>query len=220
MSYLSKSFCYFTLVLSYMLMGFSLMNMPVENMIVLRMIGFTAIFIVQQNKGYFINDNNKESVKIFITSFVLGVLFNFSTLEPLNADLHPYQYYTTLMIIYHLGEFWLVCTYHTDELKWASFLLYHSNEYVLAFALSQIEFFLEYTYLHQFKSQNLTAYIGLAIMLVGLSMRIIAFYTAKQNFHHIVQYQKKENHVLVTHGIYSICRHPSYSGFFWMSIGG
>lgn len=34
-----------------------------------------------------------------------------------------------------------------------------------------------------------------------------------------VQFTKAETHQLVTHGVYSIVRHPSYVGWFWWSVG-
>lgn len=34
-----------------------------------------------------------------------------------------------------------------------------------------------------------------------------------------VQFEKHRDHVLVTHGLYSLCRHPSYVGWFYWSIG-
>ena len=42
---------------------------------------------------------------------------------------------------------------------------------------------------------------------------------AGENFSHIVRDRKKEGHVLVTDGIYSWLRHPSYFGFFWWGLG-
>ena len=46
-----------------------------------------------------------------------------------------------------------------------------------------------------------------------------AMITAKANFNHVVQSDKKSNHVLVTHGLYGWSRHPSYVGWFYWSIG-
>ena len=43
--------------------------------------------------------------------------------------------------------------------------------------------------------------------------------TAGQSFNHVIQTYKKENHVLITHGIYRMFRHPSYVGFYYWSIG-
>lgn len=56
-------------------------------------------------------------------------------------------------------------------------------------------------------------------MFTGLTIRLLAFYTAKSNFTHEVQHEKAEKHRLVTHGIYSLVRHPGYMGFFYYSLG-
>ena len=56
-------------------------------------------------------------------------------------------------------------------------------------------------------------------MVSGLTMRLLSFYTAKSNFTHLVQHDKKQNHRLVTHGIYKYVRHPGYLGFFMFSLG-
>ena len=60
---------------------------------------------------------------------------------------------------------------------------------------------------------------GFLLMLGGLVIRLIAFYTAKSNFTHLVQRKKLEKHQLVTHGIYKLMRHPGYMGFFYYSLG-
>lgn len=44
--------------------------------------------------------------------------------------------------------------------------------------------------------------------------------TAKSNFHHLIQVRKQESHQLVTHGVYSFDRHPSYLGYFLFSLAG
>lgn len=59
---------------------------------------------------------------------------------------------------------------------------------------------------------------ALVISIIALIMRIMAFFTAKSNFTHKVASTKKQSHKLVTNGIYSFFRHPSYTGFFYFSI--
>jgi protein-S-isoprenylcysteine O-methyltransferase len=60
--------------------------------------------------------------------------------------------------------------------------------------------------------------VGLLVLIAAQMIRSIAMATAGESFNHMIQTSKKENHVLVTHGIYSIFRHPSYVGFFYWSI--
>ena len=55
--------------------------------------------------------------------------------------------------------------------------------------------------------------------IVGQYFRVSALFTGKSNFTHKIQLTKRKTHVLVKHGIYSICRHPSYFGFFLWSVG-
>ena len=50
-------------------------------------------------------------------------------------------------------------------------------------------------------------------------VRSSAMITAGQSFSHIVKTKKNSDHKLITHGIYSKLRHPSYFGFFWWSVG-
>jgi protein-S-isoprenylcysteine O-methyltransferase len=61
--------------------------------------------------------------------------------------------------------------------------------------------------------------IGLALIVVGQYVRTAAMAEAGKNFNHIVQSTKKDDHVLVTSGVYAFSRHPSYFGFFWWGLG-
>ena len=60
---------------------------------------------------------------------------------------------------------------------------------------------------------------GLIFVILGELVRKYSMFTASTNFNHYVQYTKQEGHELVTHGIYSLCRHPSYVGWFYWSVG-
>jgi protein-S-isoprenylcysteine O-methyltransferase len=42
---------------------------------------------------------------------------------------------------------------------------------------------------------------------------------AASNFNHHIQTEKSPTHMLVTSGVYSLVRHPSYFGFFWWALG-
>jgi protein-S-isoprenylcysteine O-methyltransferase len=78
---------------------------------------------------------------------------------------------------------------------------------------------------------------GLLLVGVGQGARSLAMREAGTSFNHLgessswrlakrpltrlltVQYYKKDNHVLVTSGIYARVRHPSYFGFFYWALG-
>lgn len=61
--------------------------------------------------------------------------------------------------------------------------------------------------------------VGVVLCIIGEVIRKLAMFTARTNFNHIVQSVREEGHMLVTHGIYQLCRHPSYVGWFYWSIG-
>lgn len=61
--------------------------------------------------------------------------------------------------------------------------------------------------------------VGLIMVLCGEGLRKAAMLTAGSNFNHIVQNEKAQSHVLVTSGVYSYFRHPSYVGWFYWSTG-
>ena len=61
--------------------------------------------------------------------------------------------------------------------------------------------------------------IGVMLVIFGEVLRKGSMFTAKTNFNHYVQYVKQPGHQLVTSGLYSLCRHPAYVGWFYWSIG-
>lgn len=69
------------------------------------------------------------------------------------------------------------------------------------------------------KSFYIISSIGFMLCIIGEVLRKTAMITAKTNFNHIVRTEKEDNHELVTHGVYGICRHPSYVGWFYWSVG-
>ncbi|PYH45845.1 protein-S-isoprenylcysteine carboxyl O-methyltransferase [Aspergillus saccharolyticus JOP 1030-1] len=66
---------------------------------------------------------------------------------------------------------------------------------------------------------NLAVCIGLALMILGQTVRSVAMAQAGSSFNHTVQVARRDDHRLVTTGVYRWLRHPSYFGFFWWGIG-
>ncbi|KPI39299.1 Protein-S-isoprenylcysteine O-methyltransferase [Cyphellophora attinorum] len=60
---------------------------------------------------------------------------------------------------------------------------------------------------------------GLVLIVIGQVARSMAMREAGASFNHLVQFYKREDHVLVTIGIYRYIRHPSYFGFFYWALG-
>lgn len=61
--------------------------------------------------------------------------------------------------------------------------------------------------------------LGLLLVVIGQVVRSAAMVQAGPSFNHIVQQTQKQEHILVTTGIYGKLRHPSYFGFFWWGLG-
>jgi len=162
---------------------------------------------------------------ILLTLFALASIATLSVTHILsNPSFHSlttnYCLYLTILSIYHLGEFYFVLYYHPDELSWESFLIYHSREYQIATIFAQAEFFLE-CWLASSAKLALNApvlMVAVPLALGGLALRNLAFHQAKSNFHHLVRYGRDPKHCLVTTGVYSFDRHPSYLGYFVMTI--
>lgn len=75
------------------------------------------------------------------------------------------------------------------------------------------------SYFTELKDQTYISLCGLLLCITGELLRKMAMLTASTNFNHIVQTVKEKDHVLITHGLYGLCRHPSYVGWFFWSIG-
>jgi protein-S-isoprenylcysteine O-methyltransferase len=105
----------------------------------------------------------------------------------------------------------------------AAFLLNHSVAYGAAAVCSWAEFWGESWLLPAGwvagKSWQPAVLAGAGLMVAGELCRKCAMFTARHNFSHLIATERRSNHVLVTHGIYAISRHPSYMGWFWWSVG-
>lgn len=78
----------------------------------------------------------------------------------------------------------------------------HSVDYTIAAVCSWGEFFLELFFSPPLKAEWYSFVIGLTLVAIGQSCRIIAMHTAKSNFSHVIMEKKEASHRLVTHGIY------------------
>ncbi|XP_039292566.1 protein-S-isoprenylcysteine O-methyltransferase [Nilaparvata lugens] len=128
-------------------------------------------------------------------------------------------WYLCFMAFFHYSEFLTIALTNPESLSISSFILNHSTEYKVAAVSSWIEFFFELWLYPGMKTFRYVSLFGLLMCLFGEGLRKLAMLTAKKNFNHIVQDEHKEGHSLVTTGVYSLFRHPSYVGWFYWSIG-
>jgi len=119
---------------------------------------------------------------------------------------------------FHLLEFFITAIYNPTTCTADSFVVNHSTAYTAAALTSWTEFWIRFLLFPTYNIPGLQ-YFGLFLVVAAQTIRSLAMATAGESFNHTIQNVKKENHTLVTTGIYSIFRHPSYVGFFYWSIG-
>lgn len=126
--------------------------------------------------------------------------------------------YTIAICIFHLAEFFVTAMYNPSVVKASSFIINHSKSYTIAMTVSWSEFLMRFLLFPSTNSKFLST-IGLIFVIVGQVSRSLGMVTCGESFNHMIQKSKKNNHVLVTGGIYKYLRHPSYFGFFYWSVG-
>ncbi|KAL4401011.1 farnesyl cysteine-carboxyl methyltransferase [Malassezia pachydermatis] len=164
---------------------------------------------------------------IALTAFALGTLAGFCVGQighgipsmpslPVAPALYTYLLAWSL---FHLLEFVVTAYWNETHLQSDSFLLQNGVEYMAAHAFGVLEYIVEWYMVPSWKQHTSLYIIGLALLLVGQALRSLAMIHASTNFSHALALTKREDHVLVTTGVYAYARHPSYAGFFWWAIG-
>ncbi|KAG9337695.1 hypothetical protein JZ751_028345 [Albula glossodonta] len=130
-----------------------------------------------------------------------------------------FGWYMCSLSFFHYSEYLVTAIINPRSLSLDSFLLNHSVEYTVAAVSSWVEFIVEKLLFPELKQLSWLSVVGLLLVMFGDGLRKSAMLTAGSNFNHIVQNEKAHSHVLVTSGVYSCCRHPSYVGWFCWSVG-
>ncbi|KAI5478282.1 protein-S-isoprenylcysteine O-methyltransferase [Pseudohyphozyma bogoriensis] len=168
------------------------------------------------------------------SALVCGKHLVWSTSATTTADLPPQGLveaikspvlglYLSCWATFHLLEFLVTSMWNPAKLSVSSYLLDNGKPYHIAHAVGIIEHILEEAYLRPewrlYKHNGSLVLFGFGLVVGGQILRSFAMYTAGSNFAHLVAYSKLPTHQLVTHGIYSWSRHPSYAGFTWWAVG-
>uniref|UniRef100_A0A2P2JLI8 Protein-S-isoprenylcysteine O-methyltransferase n=2 Tax=Rhizophora mucronata TaxID=61149 RepID=A0A2P2JLI8_RHIMU len=121
------------------------------------------------------------------------------------------------VIFFNSSEYLLAVAIHGRSNVTLKSLLISKN-YLLAMAFSVLEYFVEIILFPGWKELWWISNVGLALVVIGETIRKVAIITAGQAFTHVIKIYHEEHHELVTHGIYRFVRHPSYCGFFIWSV--
>ncbi|KAH6668862.1 S-isoprenylcysteine O-methyltransferase [Halenospora varia] len=133
-------------------------------------------------------------------------------------------FFLASLSLFHFLEFYSTALTNAPGARVSSFLLSsNGSAYNIAHGAAFTELLLSHLFLPAsilpYPLHPLLLLTGLLLIIIGQSTRTLAMLHAGSNFSHIVSHTKKSSHELVTTGIYSILRHPSYFGFFWWGIG-
>lgn len=171
------------------------------------------------------NPSKVDLAKVALKSVFLGmilltnamaILFNHLGLihTPIVISLN---YYFIFLAFYHLMEFLSTALFNNRAVDDDSFILEDWDMHWVTVA-SVVEYVVRTKWLGWPVNSSISI-LGIIIVVVGQFTRTLAMYTARESFNHYIQRQQTETHRLVTHGIYSVLRHPSYFGFWWWYIG-
>jgi len=127
--------------------------------------------------------------------------------------------YLAFLAFFHLSEYLATGLGNPKNLSFDSYLVNHSLQYGLAMVVSWLEHGLELWLAPSLKACTSLTLVGAALCLAGEVVRKAAMLEAGRSFNHLVQSERADDHTLVTSGIYSWCRHPSYAGWFLWSLG-
>ncbi|KAJ4416432.1 farnesyl cysteine-carboxyl methyltransferase [Gnomoniopsis sp. IMI 355080] len=143
-----------------------------------------------------------------------------------SSPLWRLPFFLTALATFHFLEFWTTAAYNTREAEVSSFLLTANwPAYAIAHSVASLEclvvnvLFPDRQWAPVPHLGTLSMLVGLALVVVGQVVRSVAMIQAGPSFNHIVQQTQKQEHILVTTGIYGSLRHPSYFGFFWWGLG-
>ena len=121
--------------------------------------------------------------------------------------------------VFHLMEYFTTALCNPSAASSDSFLINQSTSYTTALITQCVEFGIRFAFLPHWNLPLPVVLTGLVMTGVAQTIRAAAMITAGQSFNHVIQTYKKQNHVLIQRGIYSVFRHPSYVGFYYWSIG-
>ncbi|KAL4221735.1 hypothetical protein ACF0H5_019990 [Mactra antiquata] len=164
--------------------------------------------------------STKDAYKNAVRACFLGCVCGFGLILSFDSlRWRHFGWYLTSLSVFHWSEYYITAVTNPRSLTIESYLLDHSREYKIAAAASWIEFTLELYLFPGTKQFTVISIAGALLVISGEMIRKFSMITASTNFNHYVQYRKQDDHRLVTHGIYSFCRHPAYLGWFLWSIG-
>ncbi|KAK6341296.1 hypothetical protein TWF696_008375 [Orbilia brochopaga] len=161
---------------------------------------------------------------IAIRAQLLGLTTGLTFAASIALYAHDSVYHLSLFVlclsIFHFLEFWTTARYNTRRANIGSFLFQNGREYTLAHTLAALEYLIENLLRTRFAAPPPWLFLtGASLIIIGQTLRSLAMIHASTSFNHHVAYRKEVGHKLITTGVYSRIRHPSYLGFWLWGLG-
>lgn len=176
-----------------------------------------------------------------IIAFALGCIFTLGVVLMAHSVLYTGSaaefafgmHVIVVHVAFHLSEFLCAVSLRPHEAHPGAFMLWHSNAYVAANVLSLIEFVAEVWWVPESWKLSVVAhpYLGSVFRLncfatsvfgvlvaITYGVRVVGMIQCGANFSLQIEWSKREDHQLVTHGVYRVLRHPAYFGWFWRTL--
>ncbi|KAI0408562.1 putative isoprenylcysteine carboxyl methyltransferase [Xylaria palmicola] len=174
---------------------------------------------------------SKSLEGIAIRSFCLGVALALSATAMISillftsSALWRLPFFMGTLSTFHFLEFWTTAKYNPSVASIDSFLLTANwPAYAIAHVAASLECLLTNLLFPNrawapLYSGHILLLLGFVLVFVGQAARSLAMIQAGRSFNHTIQRRKKDDHKLVTTGVYSFLRHPAYFGFFYWGVG-
>uniref|UniRef100_UPI0035900A01 protein-S-isoprenylcysteine O-methyltransferase n=1 Tax=Myxine glutinosa TaxID=7769 RepID=UPI0035900A01 len=208
------------------MLGISVLLLPLvtglrhESLTVTGRLAFLVYFVLLNVLLLVLFPNRQARFQVAIRACFLGFVCGCGLI--LSSSISSWRYfgwYLCSLSFFHYSEYLVTAITNPRNLTLDSFLLNHSSEYKLAAISSWLEFSLESLFFPVLKENQWISILGLFLAVSGEVLRKAAMLTAGSNFTHVVASERASGHVLVTRGVYSVFRHPSYVGWFYWSVG-
>lgn len=151
-----------------------------------------------------------------VRASLLGCTLGFSACLAVTRFSHRPELplYIACLSLFHIMEFWTTAAYNPRNTSNKSFLLSSNGAAYWAAQLAGVVEYLIEAYLQVPWHRSVSLYrwtftVGLILVISGQVIRSTAMIHAAQSFSHALAYAKKEDHVLVTDGIYAYAGKPS-----------
>ena len=113
---------------------------------------------------------------------------------------YQWALYVVGLTSFHTLEFFTTAIWNPSVTTADSFVINQSMAYTTAALVSWIEFWIRFAFF-PFANSVSASSIGLILVVSGQIVRALAMITCGESFNHLIQQTKKDNHVLITHGM-------------------